>query len=223
MNSRLHGLPSPRDLRRIRFRYVCELVTFASLCLFAHGGLIWFVVSGCAEASPVHATEDVVVQDLDGDLVRPFTQVRPGVKGVVFLFTAVDCPISNAYSPELERIRTEYADEFEFYAVFADPRIRAKVAADHLREFSLGFTGLLDPEHQLVSLCEATITPEAAVLDLAGKLLYRGRIDDLYVDFGKRREEPDQRDLRAALDVIRAGERPAVTRTQAVGCFIPDA
>jgi hypothetical protein len=51
--------------------------------------------------------------------------------------------------------------------------------------------------------------------------MYRGRIDDLYVDFGQRRNAPTKRDLRMVLDAIAAGKAVQYSTAKAVGCFIP--
>ena len=54
------------------------------------------------------------------------------------------------------------------------------------------------------------------------ELVYRGRIDDRYVDFGNTRARATQHDLRQALDAVLSGEPVANPRTKAVGCFIAD-
>ena len=92
----------------------------------------------------------------------------------------------------------------------------------HLTEYSYPFAGLRDPKHELVKLAGAKITPEAAVFDREGKLLYRGRIDDRYVDFGKMRAAPTQRDLELALEAILAGKPAPAAGGPAIGCFIAD-
>ena len=78
----------------------------------------------------------------------------------------------------------------------------------------------LDPKGALSKACGVTITPEAAVYDGAGRLAYRGRIDNLYVGFGKQRARATSRDLRLALDAILAHKPIAQPRTLAIGCFI---
>jgi hypothetical protein len=55
-----------------------------------------------------------------------------------------------------------------------------------------------------------------------GGLAYRGRIDDLYPELGKKRAAPTKRDLREALAAVLAGKPVPVPRTEAVGCSIPD-
>ncbi len=80
-------------------------------------------------------------------------------------------------------------------------------ARKHSNEYDFGFPGLLDPAQQLVRKSGATRTPEAAVFSPDGKLLYRGRIDDRYVDFGKKRDRPGQRDLDPRLEACAAAGR----------------
>ena len=58
------------------------------------------------------------------------------------------------------------------------------------------------------------------MFDGKGLLVYRGRIDNLYADFGKKRAKPTRRDLRETLDALLAGKRLAKRTTKAVGCYI---
>src|SRR5258708_33881879 len=73
---------------------------------------------------------------------------------------------------------------------------------------SFGYAGtmdaLRDPKHSLVKYAGATITPEAAVL-AGGRLVYRGRIDDRYVELGVERPTPTRHDLADALAAGDAG------------------
>ena len=66
------------------------------------------------------------------------------------------------------------------------------------------------------------MTPEVAIIAAGGKQVYRGRIDDRYIAFGKDRPQPTVRDLERSLDAIIAGQPVPVARTQAIGCFIAD-
>jgi hypothetical protein len=53
-------------------------------------------------------------------------------------------------------------------------------------------------------------------------MLYRGRIDDRYITFGKDRPQPTVRDLERSLDALIAGKPVPVAQTQAIGCIISD-
>jgi hypothetical protein len=92
----------------------------------------------------------------------------------------------------------------------------------HKREYHLPGTPLLDPGQRLAKRAEATVSPQAAVFDQTGRLVYSGRIDDRYVSFGKARPEASKHDLEAAIEAILAGRRVAEARTSAVGCYLAD-
>lgn len=140
----------------------------------------------------------------------------------VLLFITTDCPVSNAYAPEIERIYRKYSPEqIDFYLVYTDPETTAKAAANHLHDYGYTLPAVLDGAHALSRAVAATITPEAAVVTRNEKIAYLGRIDNLYLTFGHARYAATTHDLRDALDATLGGRPPAVARTRAVGCFIP--
>ena len=144
-----------------------------------------------------------------------------GKRAVVLLFVAHDCPISNAYAPELKRIIARYTpDKIAFCLVYAEPDLSPAAARRHARDYGYTCPWVLDPKHHLVHLAGATVTPEAAVFAPGGRLLYRGRIDDLYYGVGQRRYAVTTHDLRDALDAVLSGRPVPRPRTLAVGCFL---
>lgn len=147
-----------------------------------------------------------------------------GKRAVVLLFIARDCPISNAYAPEINRLCAQYAPQkIAFYMVYPDPDTTLADAQKHAREYGYASPVLLDPGHRLTRRAGATVTPEAVVFAPDGKLLYRGRIDDLYIGFGKQRFAATRHDLRLALDAAAQGKTTPRPFTRSIGCFIPDA
>jgi len=178
-----------------------------------------------ALAGPVRAQTPPLagVVDLEG---RPVAAVPTGSGPTVLLFTRTDCPISNRYAPELRRLGQRFgARGVAFRLVYVDPLETPAAIRQHLRAFGLGGEALRDPQHALVRLTGATVTPEAAVFvaDPSGpRLVYRGRIDDRAADFGRTRAEPHTRDLADVLDALTAGHAVTPRTTTAVGCFIPE-
>jgi peroxiredoxin len=145
-----------------------------------------------------------------------------GKKALVLFFLGADCPISNAYAPEIKRICDRYtAQNVAFAMVYPDPDLSLADAQKHAKTYGLTYPVFIDPHQRLTRLAGAKVTPQSAVFAPNESLLYRGRIDNLYVDFGKRRFAATQHDLRAALDAIIAGKAVHEKFTQAVGCFIP--
>ncbi|HUQ87649.1 MAG TPA: hypothetical protein VM096_08830, partial [Vicinamibacterales bacterium] len=66
-----------------------------------------------------------------------------------------------------------------------------------------------------------TVTPEVAVMR-GSTLVYRGRIDDRYVELGRERPKPTRHDLEEALNAAIAGKTIAIRQTRAVGCILAD-
>jgi peroxiredoxin len=165
--------------------------------------------------------KSVTVKDVDGKSHAPLS--RKGSKATVLFFLMPDCPISNAYAPEIERLCQAYSKKgVAAFIVHADPDTTAEDAKKHAREHKLTATVLLDPTHRLVKRTGVTTAPEAAVVGPDGKTLYHGRIDEWYADYGKRRGEPTKRDLRDALDAVLAGKPVAAPTTKALGCPLPE-
>jgi hypothetical protein len=158
--------------------------------------------------------------DSRGVVRRPLAEHAADAKAVAFIFIAVDCPISNGYAPEINRIIADYTQRgVAFYLVYADPTVTAAAVTKHASDFGYTCPALLDPQHVLVRKVGATVTPEAAVFSPGGGTpLYRGRIDDLYLELGKKRFAPTTHDLRDALDAIMQGRPVTTPVTRAIGC-----
>lgn len=158
--------------------------------------------------------------DLDG---RPFDPLSTHAAATALIFVGPDCPISNRYAPEIKRLSTRYErDGVRFFLVYPDPQLSSATIRQHLAQFSYDLPALRDPQHALVALAEASATPQAAVFDGASALVYSGRIDDRYIDFGKQRPAARTHDLEDALQATLAGRQPSAARTRAVGCYIAD-
>jgi thiol-disulfide isomerase/thioredoxin len=165
----------------------------------------------------------VLVQSLNGAAIDAL-RAPAGTKAIVFLFTSTDCPISNRYAPEVQRVVSEFAGKgVVFRLVYPNPADEAAAIHEHMTAFSYAGTieALRDPTHALVKFTKATVTPEAVVV-AAGRVVYRGRIDDRYLELGLERPAPTQHDLADALAAVVAGKRVPRAAAQAVGCFIAD-
>ncbi|MCI0338156.1 MAG: redoxin domain-containing protein [Acidobacteria bacterium] len=159
--------------------------------------------------------------DLEGRSVEPLN--APQAKAVVLIFTRTDCPISNRYAPEVRRLAQKFAASgINFWLVYPDAEESVKEIRQHVKEYAYNFGALRDPQHRLVKLTGVSVTPEAAIFVTGGKMVYRGRIDDRYLAFGKMRPAPTTHDLEQVIGAILQG-KSVVTRTNsAIGCFISD-
>ena len=158
--------------------------------------------------------------DLNGQPVDPF-EASHG-KLVVLLFVRTDCPIANRYAPEIQRLSAAHADTTRFWLVYPDKSESPEQIRAHDKDYGYAISALRDPKHALVKLAGATITPEAALFEGDGRLIYHGRIDNWFVEMGRARSAPTRHDLENA--ILAAVKNPAasVAATQAIGCYISD-
>jgi hypothetical protein len=141
----------------------------------------------------------------------------------VLLFVSVDCPVSNRYAPDIKRLYDEFTPRgVRFRLVYPNPLDSEMAVEKHLWDFGLPPVAERDRDHALVKMAGATITPEAAVFDGRQRLVYRGRIDNRFVELGRERPAATRHDLRNALAATLAGKTANPSQTQAVGCFIAD-
>ena len=173
-------------------------------------------------ASIALSAASVKLPNLAGQLVDPL-QTSPATKAVVLLFVSTECPYSNRSAPEIRRLYEAFTSRgVRFWLIYPNPAETPALVRAHLNAFSYPNIALRDPGHALVRLARPTVTPEAAVFDNRGALVYRGRIDDRFVELGRERPAPTRHDLQDALTASLAG-RPVVPQTtQAFGCFIAD-
>ena len=169
----------------------------------------------------IAATSSVSVVDLDNRAVDPF-QLTAGARAAVFIFTATDCPISNRYAPEIQRLYHAYADKgVRFFLVYPNPADTPALIREHMKSFGYPAEALRDPKQSLAKAAQATIAPEAAVF-VGNRLKYHGRIDDRFVELGVDRPAPTVHDLDEAIAAVLAGKPVAHPVTQAVGCYLAD-
>ena len=178
---------------------------------------LWLLTAPWAGAA---GSGEPVLQSIDG--ARRGTLDDGTWAARVLFFVTNDCPISNQFAPEMNRICDDYKTQgVGCYLVYVDPYLTTADVKQHVKEFShTCCPAILDAKHELVDAARATVTPEAAVFSRQGELAYRGRINNLYAGFGKRRHAVTRHDLRDALDRVLAGQPVETPRTEAIGCFI---
>ena len=212
-------------------RFFCFRVSFAAFAWFlvpgpcsalagAGIGTERIAASGTPSKAQARHSPRPSLLDLMGHRVDPFA--AGAAKAYVFLFIDVDCPIANRYAPEIRRLHERFSSaHVQFCLVYADPATSSAAIREHVKAFQLPGRALRDPAHEMVRISHVHVTPEAAVFLSNRQLVYHGRIDDRFVDFGKERQAPTQRDLEQTLDAVVAGKTVLLSWTRAVGCSIP--
>ena len=160
------------------------------------------------------------IRDIEGS---PRNLFRPAGKANVLVFVSSDCPISNGYAPEVQRICADArARGVACTLVYEDMSIDAPAVRSHRTLYAYrDMPAVIDADGAIARRANATVSPEAVVIDHTGTVKYRGRINNQYVALGRPRRVVTAHDLREAIDAVLEGRRIAQPETQALGCFIP--
>lgn len=189
-------------------RWICRF----AICLFMLGVAIRLTAAPSSKRG--------LAEDLTGRMVDPFATSSGRV--VVLLFVRTDCPISNRYAPLVQKLSEKFRGKANFWLVYPDAAETPAQIRAHDHEYRYSIPALRDIRHELVKRAQATITPEAAVFDAGGKLLYHGRIDNWYEDFGRSRQAATTHELEDAVTAALAGKAVQSDHADAVGCYISD-
>jgi len=183
-----------------------------------------FVTLGAAFASAAEPSKVDIghLNLLDANGQKHSLESNSRRTGTAFVFLSSECPISRQYIPELNRLQqaaSSAAGEVGFFGILSDSSITRQAAAKFIDEFKISFPVLFDASGEMSAIFQPDHVPEAFLVNPTGDIVYRGRIDDLYPEIGKRRAEPKVRDLLDAVNAL-AEKRPIPNpRTTAVGCL----
>jgi tetratricopeptide (TPR) repeat protein len=144
-------------------------------------------------------------------------------RATAYVFTTTDCPIANRYAPEIQRLHRTYSKQgVNFQLVYVNPRETAETIRAHAQQFGYQLETVRDAEHALVKRFGITVTPEVALTDDRGRVLYRGRIDDRYVDIGIDRQRATRHEFEDALQAVVENRNVPAATAPPVGCIVAD-
>ena len=139
-----------------------------------------------------------------------------GAKGTVLIFIATRCPVSNGYNARMEKLAGDYAARgVRVVGINANSTEHAEEVKQHAAEKGLTFTILKDKGNVIADRFDAQVTPEAYLLDAAGKLVYHGPIDN-----SRNPETVTANYLRDAIESVLAGKPVEKSEAKAFGCTI---
>lgn len=153
-------------------------------------------------------------------------------KALLVMFLCNHCPYVKHVAPEVARLAKDYADaplgvvaiqsnNIEEYPDDGPEKMKEEVA-----ERDYVFPYCLDEDQQVAKAFTAACTPDFFLFDSSHSLAYRGRIDETRPNrirsgvYDSSGNEPNGKDLRAAIDAVLAGELATSDQYPSLGCNI---
>jgi hypothetical protein len=166
---------------------------------------------------PVRLVDVVAGREVDvGELAR-------GKRGLVVAFICNHCPYVVHLRKELVQVAHEALDRgFAVVAINSNdaehyPQDGPGPMARLAKEESWRFPFLFDASQDVARSFGAECTPDLYLFDAGGKLAYRGQFDDSRPSSKK---PVTGSDLRAAIEAVASGARPAADQKPSIGCNI---
>jgi thiol-disulfide isomerase/thioredoxin len=142
-------------------------------------------------------------------------------KGTVFIFFLTDCPASQSYTLTYRNLIEKYNRQgIKIYIVFPGTFADLKTIGEFCKTYKITDPVLIDSNLSLTKYLHATIAPECFLMNNNGKIIYQGRIDDLYYSPGRKRKVITSHDLEDAIKNCVAGKIQMTRSTKAIGCII---
>ena len=157
---------------------------------------------------------DFTLPDVDGR-AHALASLK-GKSGTLILFIATKCPVSNAYNARMQKLSEDFrARGVNVVGINSNAAEPASEVKQHAAEKGLTFTILKDAGNVVADRFDAQVTPEAYLLDAAGRLVYHGRIDN-----SRNGDAITSSELRDAVEAVLAGKPVEKAEVKAFGCSI---
>ena len=151
---------------------------------------------------------------VDGQAIYLDQVTKQGPAAFVFLSTK--CPLAKRYTMRLRRIHDELCDDgVQLFAVFPNSDETNEGIKQFLKQTEFPFPCVRDINGYLVRRFDATMTPQAFVVDENSVIRYRGAIDD-----NRYENRVKHQYLRDALLALVSGRTIETTSTNSMGCSI---
>lgn len=152
-------------------------------------------------------------------------------KALLVMFICNHCPYVKHVAPELARIGHDYeAKGLGIVAIQANdinshPEDAPEKMRQEVTDRGYNFRYLLDADQSVAKAYTAACTPDFFLFDADRKLAYRGQLDDtrptrIASGIYDSTNAPTGKDLRAAIDAVLAGAKPADDQKPSMGCNI---
>lgn len=153
-------------------------------------------------------------------------------QALLVMFLCNHCPYVKHVAPEVSRLAKDYADSplgvvaIQSNDVKEYPDDGPKQMKQEVADRGYVFPYCVDEDQSIAKAYTAACTPDFFLFDSSHQLVYRGRIDEtrptrirsgVYDSSGN---EPDGKDLRAAIDAVLAGNKAADDQYPSLGCNI---
>ncbi len=145
---------------------------------------------------------------------------QPGTLKLI-VFVLPDCPVCRSMVPYLKTLHRTYSQQGVHIVGYVPGNHFTQTAVDSfVTVYKIPFPVTVDTTQSITQSFGVWVVPQGVIVDENNAVVYRGRINDLYVALGKRRPEPTIHDVADRLDLLLRGTDIPFDTTIPVGCLL---
>lgn len=157
----------------------------------------------------------------DTSLTRFSKSELKNYKACVFIFISPECPLCQAYSLSINNLYCEYHPKgIELLGIVSGTLFSVREIENYKNKYNLQIPLYLDKNKYLSQKYNASITPQAILINRTDTILYSGRIDNWSYALGKKRKNITEHSLKEAIEDVINSRTVRIPITKAIGCFI---
>ena len=140
----------------------------------------------------------------------------------LFIFLSPECPLCQNYTKVINQLQQQFKEELAVYGIVVGKAYTLKDVAAFKNKYGTTFNIFIDTKQLLTHYLNATVTPQAILLDSNGNMLYTGAIDNWMQGQGKKRIMVTQHYVKNAIEQSLQPLPITIKKTTAYGCKIND-
>jgi peroxiredoxin len=161
----------------------------------------------------------LVLPDVHGKTVA-LTETQNAL-ATVYILLAPECPICIQSTPALNKLAEQYGHKnIRFYGMFAGTLYTQQELSKFAQRYPTTFPLLMDTAYVATDILQGNVTPQAFVTNAAGKVIYKGAIDNAWVALGRRSKHITRHYVAETLDALLNKQPVPESSTRAIGCLL---
>jgi hypothetical protein len=140
----------------------------------------------------------------------------------LFVFLSPECPLCRNYTGALNQLNGRYRGQLRVIGIIPGKTYTQEEVDSFIRKYKITYPLYIDLSLDLSHYLQASVTPQAILLDKDSRLVYKGAIDNWYKALGKPGARVTEHYLQDAIEASLHHRQPPIKRTNTVGCQIND-
>ena len=140
----------------------------------------------------------------------------------LFIFLSPECPLCQNYTKIINQLQEQFKTQVAIYGIVPGNTYTLKELSAFRDKYLITFNLLIDTKKLLTQYLNASVTPQAILLDSKGNLIYTGAIDDWAQGQGKTKIKTSQHYVNNAIQQSLQSADITIKKTTAYGCKIND-